>query len=49
MKNKCLDDFYKNLETRTSTEYVNSIKELINQNNLNITSFSELIDKEVEK
>lgn len=49
MKNKCLDDFYKNLENKTNCDYVNSLKELINQKDLTVDSFSKLIEKEVEK
>lgn len=49
MKNKCLDDFYKNLENKTNGDYVNSLKELIDQKDLTADSFSKLIEKEVEK
>lgn len=49
MKNKCLDDFYKNLETKTDSYYVDSIKELIEKDNLTEDSLAELITKEVKK
>ena len=49
MKNKCLADFYKSLENKTDKNYVNSIKELIEENNLTADTLTKLIDDEVEK
>ena len=47
MKNKCLDDFYKSLEDRTNGEYVNSLRELIDNKGLKVESLTELINEEV--
>ena len=48
-ENKCLADFYKSLENKTDKNYVNSIKELIEENNLTADTLTKLIDDEVEK
>ena len=49
MKTKCLDDFFKSLESEISKEYADSIRKLIDNNNLNEKTLSELVIKEVGK
>ena len=46
MKNEFLKDYYKSLEDEVNSEYVNSLKKLIEDEELNVDSLESLI-KEV--